>query len=175
MRPAGKSKAQCWYGIREKFSGTGTHFTTTAKGKDASPFPFNRLGVRRSDTGPFMTTIGKSKSSTSFGTSTFFQLAVSGYTEAKKKEPSRWNLGRIKVPIVKKTFQFEAAYPGTTCEPGEFRFIHPNGYLEITNLTGATGIWEDSYDGGGYDISTKHIDPPRVNITNIIAKPIEID
>lgn len=174
MKPAGKSKAQCWYGVYEKF-GTTVNLTTSAKGKDISIFPLSRLGIHGSEGGPFMATMGKAKSSIFFGTKTFFQLAVSGFTESKGKGPSQWHLGRMKVPIVKKNYQFNAVYPGTTCEPGEFRFIHPNGYLELTNITGATGIWEDSYDGGGYDITTKHIDPPQIIITNIIQKPIEIN
>lgn len=174
LRTAGKSKSQSWIGIYES-SGIQTSFFPSPKRKSSDFLSLSIIRNLGSQDGPYLSAVSKQKTSVYFGTDSNFQLSVSGFTNGQGKGSSRWNLNRLKVPIVKKSFQFQAVYPGTCCDPGEFQFVHPNGYMTLTNLTGATGIFEDTYNGGGYDIGIAIIEPERFVLTNIISKPMDIE
>lgn len=119
--------------------------------------------------------VDSSGGQTIYGLTDVFKFSKTASGQRRRRGYHVLHLSNAKPVVVTKQAVFNAVYPGTRLDEGEFNYVSRDGFLRASNISvsGFDGISLDSDDTFAIPIS--YIASERIVVTNLdhLPEPIE--
>lgn len=120
--------------------------------------------------------VDSSGGQTIYGLTDIFKFSKTASSQRRRRGYHVIHLSNVKPVVVTKQAVFNAVYPGTRVDEGEFNYVSRDGFLRVVNINAASGfdgIYLDPDDSFAIPIS--YIASERIVATNLDHHPEPIE